>query len=63
MLRQIHKDEQLVDMLTVIPVTICDRYDAIMKDQSLVEKILSNQNAWYENMKKYAITGGKFNER
>ncbi len=63
MLRQIHKDNQLVDMLTVIPATICDRYDAIMKDQSLVEKILANQNAWYEKMKQYAVTGGCFNER
>lgn len=51
MLRQIHFDENIVDLLYVTPDTFIKNYDEIMSNHNLREKILNNQKTWYKQLK------------
>lgn len=48
-LRSIHNDQEIIDMLFVLPQTICKNYDEIMSNESLYQKILHNQQTWLSN--------------
>lgn len=60
-LKQIHKDEKLIKLLTVSPHSICEKYEHIIKDDYLKTKILANQKNWYLKIRKNLVDrfGGK----
>ena len=60
-LRQIHKDDYFVNLLTVNPYDICEKYDRIMADGCLRGMILANQKKWYLKIRKNLVDrfGGK----
>lgn len=57
-LKQIHKDKSIIDMLYTTPYEICDAYDIIINDKCLYHTIIDAQTKWYKNLIK--LKGGKF---
>ena len=50
-LKQIHGDnEELIDMLTVIPETIVNKYFTVINDTKLVKQILDAQHKWFNKL-------------
>ena len=50
-LKQIHGDnEELIDMLTVIPETIINKYFTVINDTKLVKQILDAQHKWFNKL-------------
>lgn len=61
-LKQIHKDdENLINLLYVDENTICENYNKIKNDKQIIEKIINNQNKYYEKIKKELFENVKEN--
>lgn len=58
-LRSIHPDQSLVDLLTVNPNNIIEAYDHIMSQPQIIQKIISDQDKYYNYLKR-SIKGGSF---
>lgn len=52
MLKQIHKDKMLIDLLYVTPQTFIRNYTTILDNPILYQRILDNQKQWYKTLVK-----------
>lgn len=55
MLKMIHDDKSIIDLLYVTPESFIESYDKIMNNYSLRERILFNQKSWYEVLKRKVL--------
>lgn len=55
MLKMIHRDDKIIDLLYTTPEYFVSSYDKIMNNNSLRERILFNQRSWYEVLKRKVL--------
>ena len=60
-LKQIHHDEYLENLLRVNENNICEKYTEIIYHPNLAQKIIQNQTKWYENLKDRVLSEIKEN--